>query len=150
MTEPQAAAEPLVMRRTFTADREEVFRAWTDPGAIAQWLAPQRHWTVSVAALDLRPGGRYRIGMHDPDQESPYFVTGLYREIAPPELLVFTWRWESWEPSQPDSLVTLELHERQGRTELVLRHELLPDADAASEHAHGWEGCLAGLEGFLA
>lgn len=149
MSEPQTAAEPLVIRRTLQAEPQRVFRAWTDPAAMRRWFCPDPSWEVPIAEIDLQPGGRYRIAMQNPEEEVPHVVTGVYREITPPERLIFTWRWESWRASHQDSVVTLEFHDRGGETELVLTHELLPDANAVREHGEGWQGCLARLEAYL-
>jgi uncharacterized protein YndB with AHSA1/START domain len=80
-----------------------------------------------------------------------YIVVGVYQEIRPPDRLVFTWRWES-EPEHGDAgdtLVTLELKPRGSGTELTLTHERFVDEQKREEHAHGWTGCLNGLERFL-
>ena len=45
-----------------------------------------------------------------------------------------------------ETLVTLEFHEKGDATELVLVHELFPDANARDDHNKGWESsfdCLA-------
>ncbi|HUQ18660.1 MAG TPA: SRPBCC domain-containing protein [Gemmatimonadaceae bacterium] len=52
----------LVITRTFDAPRELVFKAWTDPERIKQWLAP-RGFKIPVAEGDLRSGGKWRQSM---------------------------------------------------------------------------------------
>ena len=55
-------------------------------------------------------------------------VSGTYREIVPPERLVFTWAWEedvSTHRAGHESIVTVTLRAVGGRTELTLRHERL-------------------------
>src|SRR2546425_5241971 len=60
-------------------------------------------------------------------------VTGTYREVDPPNRLVYTWQWETT-PGATETLVTVEFHDRAGRTEVVLTHERLPDAEARARH----------------
>jgi uncharacterized protein YndB with AHSA1/START domain len=76
-----------------------------------------------------------------------HIVTGAYREVLPPERLVFTWKWEN--APEEESLVTLELYDRGGKTDLALRHELLASAETREEHKKGWAGCLDHLEKFV-
>ena len=77
----------VVITRVFDAPRALVWRAWTEPSMLAQWFGP-RHFTSSVPELDLRVGGALRIVMHGPDGND-YPMQGVFREIVPPERLVF-------------------------------------------------------------
>jgi len=138
----------LRITRTLRAPREKVFRAWTDPQAIARWFAPGDDFRTTVFELDLRPGGRYSIEMLQGDQ--PHRVAGTYVEIRPPERLVFTWKWENEPAHAGESLVTLELFDRGGSTELVLTHDRIAEQASRDEHEKGWGGCLARLENFVA
>ena len=79
-----------------------------------------------------------------------HVASGVYREIEPPRRLVFTWRWEDGEgPKEGETLVTVELHERDGGTELVLTHERFADTDARDGHEQGWTSALNRLEAHL-
>ena len=149
------AAHRLVITRTINAPRERVFQAWTEPTHLLRWWSAHAGWTAPIVEVDLRVGGRYRLGMQDPEQEHPYVVGGVYREVTPPEHLVFTWTWEKmpgdntdWTPAE--TVVTLQLHDRQGATEVVLTHEQFPDAHMRDEHNEGWGGCLDQLAQYLA
>jgi uncharacterized protein YndB with AHSA1/START domain len=78
----------LTITRVYDAPRELVFRAWTDPKHMAQWWGPQ-HFTNRVEKMDVKAGGAWRIIMCAPDG-AEYPCQGVYREIVPPEQLVFT------------------------------------------------------------
>ncbi len=135
----------LRLTRLIRADREAVFRAWTEPAAMREWFCPEGG-TVESAESDLRVGGRYRIAMRMPHGLS--VATGVYREIEPPSRLVFTWRWEEGEgPKEGETLVTVELAERGDATRLELIHEGFPTADAREGHEQGWSSALDRLEG---
>ena len=74
----------LTVRRTLAAPRERVFQAWTDPAALTQWWGP-KGYTTPMAEVDLRPGGRYRLGMRKLPDGELLFLSGTYREVRPPE-----------------------------------------------------------------
>jgi uncharacterized protein YndB with AHSA1/START domain len=78
----------VVITRVFDAPRALVWRAWTKPAMLAHWFGP-RGFTSSVPELDLRVGGALRIVMHGPDGKD-YPTKGVFREIVPPERLVFS------------------------------------------------------------
>lgn len=131
----------LTIRRTVAAPRERVFHAWSDPAAMRQWLCPVGS-TVTEAVAEARVGGRYRVVMQPDDGGAPSIAYGTYREVVPPERLVFTWHWEH----QPvETLVTVELHDLGTETEVVLVHEQFPDTGARDRHNQGWASSLEHL-----
>src|SRR5579863_4988096 len=75
----------LVLRRTFKATRQQVFRAWITPRALESWMS-FRGMAVTVRSLDARVGGSFRFEVEDGS-----LITGTYLHIVPPEKLVFTW-----------------------------------------------------------
>lgn len=132
----------LIIRKKFNAPRSKVFEAWTQPEMLKQWFSPNETFLVPIAAVDLKVGGTYRIGMRPPDRETLHVATGVYREIRPPEKLVFTWSWEG-EPME--TLVTVEFRDLGDATEVMLKHEYFPDALTRDKHSEGWTGCLEQL-----
>lgn len=134
---PDVSQETVVhLRRTFAAPRERVFQAWTEPEALRKWLSPAG-CSTPVAEVDLRVGGKYRIGMQFPHEEV-FYVSGIYRTVQPPEKLVFTWRWEKPEMDFGETLVTVEFHARGDATEVILTHEHFPTRDVSEQHSQGW------------
>jgi len=132
----------LQVRRTFSAPPEKVFRAWTEPEALKKWCAPSEEYSTPSAEVDLKVGGKYRIVMQAPNGNQ-HIAAGTYRKISPPRKLVFTWFWEDGD--MPETLVTLEFHDRGGATELVLTHEMFPNLEQRNHHEQGWIGCLGRL-----
>ena len=143
-----AGVARLELRRTFTAHRDRVFRAWTDPEQIVKWMSPREGIMAEFAEFDLRVGGRYRIGYRTPDRL--LIVGGVFSHVAAPEKLVYTWIWE--EPSEnagAETVVTVEFLERGGATELVLTHERFPNQAMRDNHQQGWTGGLASLGAYF-
>lgn len=134
----------LHLNRTFKAPREKVYRAWTTPEELKRWFAPSDEFSIPIAELDVRVGGKYRIGMKPPEGDT-FCVGGIYREVQPPEKLVFTWSWEGAAAVAGEMLVTVEFRDRGNSTEIALTHELFPDEKAREEHSRGWSGCLSRL-----
>jgi uncharacterized protein YndB with AHSA1/START domain len=145
------SAFALVLTRRFEVPREAVFRAWTDAAQMAQWIGPPGI-RAEVKAMDPRLGGSYRIAMHGEDSGKTWVVGGVYREVIPPERLVFTWTWEEDGPAHRaghEMLVTVILKAKGRGTEMTLRHEQLDSETSRDSHAHGWGGSLDRLSEVL-
>ncbi|MDJ0948171.1 MAG: SRPBCC domain-containing protein [Alphaproteobacteria bacterium] len=140
----------LRITRQMAAPREAVFAALTKPEALMKWFGPDGA-TTKVADVDLRPGGRYRFEMHG-SEGGIHSVGGVYREIDPPARLVFTWVWEQTHLDLVgrETLVTIELVQRESGTELTLIHEGLRDAEHREQHGWGWNSGFDCLDTYLA
>ena len=105
----------IMMTRTFTAPRELVFRALVDPELVPQWWG-QRGSTTVVEALDARPGGKWRFVQQAPDGNE-YGFRGEFREVTPPERIVWTFEFEG----MPGHVVveTMTLTESEGKTTIT-------------------------------
>lgn len=126
----------LTLTRTFEAPREAVFRAWTDPAEMAKWWGPEG-MSTPICEIDARPGGALYTCMRSESGEE-YYLRGVFREVTPPERLVFTWIWQEGEMKDLETVVTVEFHDRDGATELVLTHEGFPAEAAREAHSEGW------------
>lgn len=148
MAAPKPSLETtLHLTRTFAAPREKVFRAWTDPEALKKWWGPEGYATP-IAQVDLRVGGGYRLGMRKLPDGDLFYLAGTFREVRPPERLVYTWTWEG-EAEFGETLVTVEFRARGSSTEIILTHQLFPSEKARQDHEKGWSSCLDRLAGAL-
>jgi len=131
----------VVVRKVLQADRDTLFRAFSDPKIMRRWFFPgDEGWYADVTS-QFKVGGQYRIDMHDPDGNT-HSHWGEYREIDAPHKMVFTWNSDLVEATE----VTVEFREAAGGTEVVLTHEFLPDEERREEHREGWTECLRNLE----
>ena len=145
----ETPADTVTLTRIIDAPREEVFRAWTEPDQIRSWWGPGE-FTCPSAEVDLRPGGSYRLAMQ-PAEGEPFIVGGTYREVDPPARLVYSWRWETGPAADgSESLVSIEFHDRDGKTALVLTHTDFPASHGPAPYQMGWEGGLAKFEALFA
>jgi uncharacterized protein YndB with AHSA1/START domain len=83
----KVAGEDLLLTRVFDAPREVVFDAWTKAEHLKQWWGP-KGFKMIKCSVDLRPGGMFHYGMEAPNG-STMWGRFVYREITPPERLVF-------------------------------------------------------------
>jgi uncharacterized protein YndB with AHSA1/START domain len=145
-SQPAPPEMSLQLRRVFPAPREKVWAAWTQREELEQWMCrdiPTQY--PKYLELDVRAGGRYVMEIPLPDGK--YVGQGIFREVLPPEKLVFTWSWKRI-PEKPgeqlggESVVTVELFERGGATEMLFTHTDLATAGIREETRIGWLGCF--------
>ena len=147
METARAGEKPeLRIVRRYPAGPEKVWRAWTDPQALSAWFGTGEPRSVTLAELDVRPGGRYRIRFHSADGEE-HEVAGEYQEVVPHERLVFSWAWRS--TPERVSLVTIRLRPDEAGTELDFRHERFFDRQARDRHVQGWAVAFDKLDAWV-
>ena len=96
MSEMQVTAEPgvpqVVVTRTFDAPRELVYRAFTEPALLVQWLGP-RKYTMKIDRFDLRDGGTWRY-VHSDDAGNAFGFHGVFHGEASIDGIVQTFEFE--------------------------------------------------------
>jgi len=146
----------IQVRRTFTAPREKVYQAWIERAVLEQWMCrdvPTHR--VKYLELEVKTGGRYVMEVTDTATGEVYLGRGVYRDVTPPQKLVFTWGWQKRQKDgsvsflESETQVTVEFWERGGSTEVLLTHEFIPTEKAAKSTEEGWKGCFDALAGVL-
>ena len=105
----------IVLTREFDAPRELVFEAHSSSEHMAHWWGPRRY-EIASCEIDFRVGGKWRI-VHRGDDGQEHAFRGEYREIVPPERIVWTFEYEAFPGSI--SVETMSLEEHDGRTTLT-------------------------------
>lgn len=142
------ASNSLRITRMVRAPRQSVWDAITQPEQMKKWMCPAPNGAQRVDA-DVRIGGLYTVQMLVDGKEHNAF--GTYREIDEPSRIVFTWDWRPGEMEpMGDTVVTIELNEVDGGTELVLVHEGFPTPEQTGGHEEGWAACLTHLQTIFA
>ena len=144
----QAEKLSLEIKRFINAPRDGVYAAWTDPAQLKQWFGPDKVQTRDLI-VDPRVGGKFRWDLTNPEGVK-MTCRGEYRELLPGKKIVFTWQWdddEAWK--NVSSVVTVELADRDGGTELHLIHEKLPSEASRDRHNEGWNSVIDRLEKFF-
>lgn len=137
----------LTITRLFDAPRELVFEAWTNPDHLARWWGPAGFHATSCT-VRLEEGGRWRTCMTDGTDE--HWASGVYHEIVPPERLVFSFSWE--EPKgtrEHDTLVTVTLDDRDGKTEMTFHQAIFRTVESRDGHVEGWRESFTDLAAYL-
>lgn len=143
MTIPPAPdpSTTLVLRRTFKASRQRVFRAWIEPEALEHWFRP-RGMSVTVSKLEARVGGSFRF-----DLENGSSMIGTYLQFVPPEKLVYTWTDAA--PPVRGNVITVDFLDQGAVTEVVLTHEGLSTPELRALVEGGWPSMLDALAELL-
>jgi uncharacterized protein YndB with AHSA1/START domain len=103
---------------------------------------------VKFAKLDVKVGGHYTIEVKDAASGAEFTGQGVYREVKPPDKLVFTWGWKLKKAGggetqlHPETQVTVEFHAHGEQTEVVLTHEFFQTQKERRETDSGWNGCF--------
>ncbi|MGW0916563.1 SRPBCC family protein [Streptomyces sp. NPDC002784] len=119
--ETQIVADPalptILLVREFDAPPERVFRAYTDPDLVLQWLGPRR-LTMRIVQWDARSGGSYRY-VHCEDDGTEYGFRGVFHEVRPNERIVQTFAFDG----NPDgvSLETATFEDLGHRTRVTTK-----------------------------
>ncbi len=139
--------DAVVIERTFDAPQALIWQMWTDPAHFKQWYGPSG-FSVPVADMDLRVGGKRLICMASPDGSMKMWTTGEYTEISPTHRLVYTESHadENGNVVSPAAMgmpegypatteVTVVLEDLGGRTKMMMTHAGVP---ADSGAGGGW------------
>jgi uncharacterized protein YndB with AHSA1/START domain len=158
MTENTITEDAVTIERIFDAAVDLIWQMWTQPEHFKKWYGPQG-FSVPVAEMDLRVGGKRLICMASPDGSMKMWTTGEFTEIVPNERLVYT---ES--PSDehghmvspaamgmPDGYpalteVTVLFEEIGDRTRMVMTHAGVPAGSGADA---GWEQAFDKLANYI-
>jgi uncharacterized protein YndB with AHSA1/START domain len=100
----------FTITRVFDAPRERVWREWTEPERFADWYGgTDADIPLSTVSMDVREGGEWRATMfYGPDRREIRWK-GEYREVTPPERLVFTVTDQPDDPAGMRDICTVEL-----------------------------------------
>jgi uncharacterized protein YndB with AHSA1/START domain len=143
------APRTLTLERVFDAPVDLVWRCWTEPEHLAKWSAP-RGYTIPEGEGDVRPGGKWRCHMRDPDG-GDHWLGGVYREVVPHKLIVMTHAWDD-ENGRPgaETVVTVRFEDLGERTKVTLEQTGFDSDESRDGHRGGWSECLDILAEHLA
>ena len=115
-------AEPdqhdVFIEREFNGPRELVFRTFSEPDLIQQWMGFEDQ-TCVIDKLDNRSGGEWRFIHEDCDGNKAAF-SGVIHEVTEPERIIRTFEFEGLPERGHVSLETLMLRSLGNKTKIVI------------------------------
>jgi uncharacterized protein YndB with AHSA1/START domain len=154
MAELRVTAEPgvpqIVTTREFDAPRDLLYRAFTEPDLLVQWLGPRRY-TMTIERFDPRDGGTWRY-VHAGDDGSAFGFHGVFHGDPSPNGIVQTFEFEGAPGHVSLDTVTFEEHDGATtvRTNSVFQSVEARDAMYESGMADGMNEGYERLEEVLA
>jgi uncharacterized protein YndB with AHSA1/START domain len=152
MSDNVTSKDGIVIERTFDAPIDIIWQLWTQPEHFKHWYGP-KDFTVPVAQMDVRVGGKRLLCMEAPDGNMKMWLTGEYTEVTPINRLVYTESMadENGNVLPPSALglsddtpvttiITVLLEDLGGRTKMLMTHTGV-GTDEVEAHA-GWEQAL--------
>lgn len=141
------SAEPgmpqVRITREFDAPPELVYRAYTEPDLLVQWLGPRR-LVMTIDRYELRDGGTWRYIHRDTDG-SEYGFHGVFHGTPSLDGIVQTFEFEG-APGHV-SLETLTFEDLGGRTRVHMNSVYQSVADRDAQVEAGMEyGVVEGME----
>lgn len=131
------------IHRVLRTTPEKLYRAFTEPAAMARWLPPYG-FTCEVHHMDARVGGSFRMSFHNFGSGNGHAFGGEYLELVPHELIRYTDRFEG--PNLPGTLeVTVRLTPVLCGTELSVTQAGIPEAIPLEMCYLGWQESLLQL-----
>jgi len=133
----------ITLHRVLKAPPERVFRALTNPDAMARW-SPPHGFLGKVHEIDVRVGGGYRMSFTNFGTGSSHSFRGTYVEIVPNELLRYTDRFD--DANLPGEMtITVRLRKVLCGTDLSIEQAGVPAVIPPEMCYLGWQESLAQL-----
>lgn len=126
--------DTLVIIREFAAPQELVFDVLTKKEHIAKWQVP-KSMEINIVETDIIIGGKYKISMNSPDKGFDFELFGEYKEIDPPNRIVFTQNVPGLEPM---SLITITLSQDGDKTQMVFKQSAIASKQMRDHGLNGW------------
>ena len=137
------ANNSVSLHRVLKAPPEKVYRAFTDPIAIASWLPPYG-FLCTVHEMNVQVGGSFRMSFHNFTTGNSHSFGGQYLELKPEAYLKYTDQFD--DPNLPGEMTTtVELKKVSVGTEINILQQDIPSMIPAEMCYLGWQESLEKL-----
>lgn len=128
------------LHRILKASPEKVFRAFTQPLAIAAWLPPYG-FLCTVHEMKAEKGGTFKMSFTNFSTGNGHSFGGKYVDFKPNEFLKYTDKFD--DPNLPGEMTTsVSLRKTIAGTEIKIQQDGIPDAIPAEMCYLGWQESL--------
>lgn len=136
----------LLITHLFDAPLELVFEAWTDPGQLEQWYAPDG-CTIEFKSIDVSIGGEFHSCVHD-KVHGDCWIIGRYDDIIIHEKLIISMILSNENGdivSAPDAgksgdwpqkIITTVTFSPVGKQTKIILHQTVAEAEAKKTGAY--------------
>jgi uncharacterized protein YndB with AHSA1/START domain len=131
------------LHRVLKASPEKVYRAFTEPNAIASWLPPYG-FLCTVHEMNVQVDGTFKMSFHNFSTGNGHSFGGKYLEVKANEFLKYTDKFD--DPNLPGEMMTsVWLKKVLVGTEMKITQENIPSMIPAEMCYLGWQESLEKL-----
>lgn len=140
------------------ASRERLYRAFTDPKALAVFLAPGK-MTAKVHSFDLSVGGGYEMSLFYPPTEKESRgktstredrFTARFVELTPPKRIVEAVTFDSDDPAfSGEMIMEIDFEVKDTGTKVTILFSDIPSGIRPRDNETGTELTLKKLAGYV-
>jgi uncharacterized protein YndB with AHSA1/START domain len=131
------------LHRVIKAPTNKVFRAFSNPLAMASWIPPYG-FLCEIQQFDFKEGGNFKMSFYNFSTQVSHSFGGKYVTIKTNEFLKYTDVFE--DPSLPGEITTtVSLKSVMCGTEISITQEGIPDMIPAEMCHLGWQESLEKL-----
>ena len=137
------ATNSVSLHRVIKASPEKIYRAFTEPTAIASWLPPYG-FLCTVHEMNVETGGSFRMSFQNFTTGNGHSFGGVYLELKPNEFLKYTDKFD--DPNLPGEMITtVSLQKNFAGTTINVTQEGIPAMIPAEMCYLGWQESLEKL-----
>ena len=134
------ANNSVSLHRVIKASPEKIYRAFTEPTAIASWLPPYG-FLCTVHQMDVKVDGTFKMSFHNFSTGNGHSFGGKYLEVKPAEFIKYTDTFD--DPNLPGEMTTsVWLRKVMVGTELKVLQENIPSMIPVEICYLGWQESL--------
>ena len=128
--------DELLIEREFDAPAALVFRLWESRDHMLRWWGPEKFTAIELD-WELRPGRPWRGAMTSKQYGLSKFG-GVIREVEKNRRIVFTFKWDEDSGLYCDTVVTVTLAEKGGKTTQTFHQTPFSSLAIRDSHIGGW------------
>lgn len=133
----------IQLHRVIKAPTDKVFRAFSNPVAMASWIPPYG-FLCEIQLFDFKEGGSFKMSFYNFTTQESHSFGGKYVTIKTNEFLKYTDVFD--DPNLPGEMITtVSLKSVMCGTEISITQEGIPDMIPAEMCYLGWQESLEKL-----
>jgi len=136
--------DELLIERQFDAPLALVFQLWQERDHMIRWWGPEEFTTVELD-WKLTPGRSWSGAMTSKQYGLSRFE-GVIRQVDLNKRIVFTFQWVGDDSDTPETLVTVEFSESDGKTLQSFHQAPFETIASRDSHIGGWNSLFNKLQ----